>query len=152
VLGKLIPYVVLASINFFVLWGLALTVFQVPFRGSPALFAVIGVLYVICTTLMGMMISFFVSSQIAAVLFTVIATLLPTLQYSGMLVPLSSLSEFGQIQARMLPASYFYEAALASFLKGAGIRTVWIDIVALSAYAVVLFTFCCLKFSKRPRS
>lgn len=150
VIGKLIPYVLLASINFFVLWVFALIVFQVPFRGSVLLFSVIGVLYVTCTTMMGMFISFFVRSQIAAVLLTVLVTLVPTLQYSGMIVPLSSLSEAGQFQARLLPASYFYEAVTASFLKGAGWSAVWYVPVALSVYVLLLFTFCCFKFSKRP--
>lgn len=150
VLGKLIPYVLLASINFFVLWSLALIVFHVPFRGSPWLFALIGILYVTCTTMMGMFISFFVNSQIASVLLTVIVTLIPTLQYSGMIVPLSSLSESGRLQARMLPASYFYEAVQASFLKGVGIEAIWHVLVALSLYVSVLYLFCCLKFSKRP--
>ncbi len=152
VLGKIIPYVLLASINFFILRAVAIMVFQVPFRGSPWLFALIGVLYVTCTTMMGMAISFFTGSQIAAVLLTVLLTLIPTLQYSGMLVPLSSLSESGYVQARMLPGCYFYEAIQASFLKGVGLSAVWHSIVALSAYAVVLFVFCSLKFTKRPRS
>ena len=151
VFGKLIPYVLLASINFFMLWGLALTVFHVPFRGSPLLFAFAGVLYVTCTTMMGMMISFFVNSQIAAVLLTVIITLIPTLQYSGMIVPLSSLSEAGRFQARMLPASYFYEAIQASFLKGVGFGEIWHVFAALIVYSLLLFSFCCFKFSKRPK-
>lgn len=152
VLGKLIPYVLLATINFFMLWTLALIVFQVPFRGSAILFSVIGVLYVTCTTMLGMVISFFVRSQIAAVLLTVIATLIPTLQYSGMIVPLSSLSEAGQLQARLLPASYFYEAVTASFLKGVGWNAIWHVPLALAIYIFVLFLFCCFKFSKRPKS
>ena len=152
VLGKLIPYALLASINFFILWVFALVVFQVPFRGSPALFAVIGVLYVICTTMMGIAISIFTSSQIAAVLLSVLLTLIPTLQYSGMLVPLSSLSDSGYVQARMLPGSYFYEAVQASFLKGVGLSAVWHSVLALTVYALLLFAFCCWKFTKRPKS
>lgn len=152
VLGKLIPYVLLASINFFVLWAVALTVFRVPFRGSPALFAVIGVLYVTCTTMMGIAISFFTNSQIAAVLLSVMMTLIPTLQYSGMLVPLSSLSNSGYVQARLLPGSYFYEAVQASFLKGVGVGAVWHVVLGLTIYALLLYTFCCLKFTKRPKS
>jgi len=152
VLGKLIPYVLLASINFFVLWSIALVIFQVPFRGSPFLFAILGVLYVTCTTMMGMAISFFTSSQIAAVLLSVMLTLIPTLQYSGMLVPLSSLSDSGYVQARMLPGSYFYEAVQASFLKGVGLSAVWHSVAALMIYASLLFGFCCWKFTKRPKS
>ena len=78
VLGKLIPYALLASINFFMLWALALIVFEVPFRGSPWLFALVGMLYVTCTTMMGMIISFFVNSQIASVILTVIVSVVVT--------------------------------------------------------------------------
>lgn len=152
ILGKLTPYATLASINFFVLWIIVLTVFQVPFRGSPILFALVGILYVICTTMMGMIISLFVNSQIAAVLLTVIVTLIPTLQYSGLLVPLDSLSDAGRFHARMLPASYFYQTILASFLKGVGGQTIWFNALALFVYASILFLVCFLKFKKRPRA
>ena len=152
VLGKLIPYVLISSISFFILFSASLLVFQVPFRGSAFAFSVTGVLYVTCTTMMGMIISFFVRSQIAAVILAVLVTLIPTLQYSGMIVPLSSLSESGQIQARMLPASYFYEAIQASFLKGTGFAGLRTSIAALTIYSVILYALCCLKFSKRPKS
>jgi len=102
--------------------------------------------------MMAMSISFFVNSQIAAVLLTVILTLIPTLQYSGMIVPLSSLSVAGRIQARMLPASYFFEAVTASFLKEIGWNAIGHVVLALAIYVMVLFAFCCLKFSKRPKS
>jgi ABC-2 type transport system permease protein/ribosome-dependent ATPase len=102
--------------------------------------------------MMGMAISFFVKTQIAAVLLTVIVTLVPTIQYSGLLVPLSSLSDTGRLQARLLPASYFYEAIQASFLKGVGWSAMWHVVVSLSIYVLVLFFFCCLKFTKRPKS
>ncbi|PAY18934.1 ABC transporter permease [Rhodopirellula sp. SM50] len=152
VLGKLIPYVLISSISFFVLFATTLLVFQVPFRGSPIAFSVTGILYVTCTTMMGIIISFFVRSQIAAVILAVLITLIPTLQYSGMIVPLSSLSDAGQIQARMLPASYFYEAIQASFLKGTGFAGLQQPIAALLVYSLVLYALCCLKFSKRPKS
>lgn len=152
VLGKLIPYVLISSISFFILFATSLVVFQVPFRGSATAFSVTGILYVTCTTLMGMIISFFVRSQIAAVILAVLVTLIPTLQYSGMIVPLSSLSESGQIQARMLPASYFFVAIQASFLKGTGFAGLQGSIAALLVYSLVLYTLCCFKFSKRPKS
>ena len=61
-----------------------------------------------------------------------------------------SLSETGRLQARMLPASYFFEAVQASFLKGVGIEAIWHVVVALTIYVSLLYLFCCLKFSKRP--
>lgn len=152
VLGKLIPYVLISSISFFLLFITALLVFQVPFRGSAIAFSVTGILYVTCTTMMGMIISFFVRSQIAAVILAVLVTLIPTLQYSGMIVPLSSLSQAGQVQARMLPASYFYEAIQASFLKGSGFPQLLEPTAVLLFYSLLLYGLCCLKFSKRPAS
>lgn len=151
VLGKLIPYVLISTISFFVLFATTLLVFQVPFRGSPITFSVTGILYVTCTTMMGMIISFFVRSQIAAVILAVLATLIPTLQYSGMIVPLSSLSPAGQFQARMFPASYFYEAIQASFLKGTAVTGLSGPIAALLIYSLVLYALCCWKFTKRPK-
>ena len=151
VLGKLIPYALISTISFFLLFTVALLVFDVPFRGSPIAFSVTGMLYVTCTTMMGMIISFFVRSQIAAVILAVLITLIPTLQYSGMIVPLSSLSEAGQFQARMLPSSYFYEAIQASFLKGTGFAGLLNSIAALSIYSLVLYVLCCLKFRQEAQ-
>ena len=106
-LGKQLPYVGVAMANFVVMFLMALFVFQVPLKGSFfALF--IGVLiYVTTTTGYGMMISSFAKTQIAALFGTAIMTFLPASQFSGMMVPVSSLSGIAQFMGRAFPMTYF---------------------------------------------
>ncbi len=77
--------------NFFILTALALLVFQVPIKGSFWMLTLCTLLYVTATTGIGMMTSTFTSSQVAAVFVTAILTIVPTIQFSGLLQPVSTL-------------------------------------------------------------
>ena len=90
-LGKQLPYIALAVLNFILLTILAVFVFGVPLKGSfPTLFAA-AILYVISATAFGLVMSTFMRSQIAALFGTAILTILPAVQFSGMIYPVSSL-------------------------------------------------------------
>jgi ribosome-dependent ATPase len=119
-LGKQIPYIGLAMANFLVMVLMALFVFQVPLKGSfLALF--VGVLiYVTAMTAYGMLISSFANTQIAALFGTAIMTFLPASQFSGMMVPVSSLSGLAQFMGRAFPMTYFIPISTGAFDKGLG--------------------------------
>ena len=78
-------------INFFILTALALIVFRVPIKGSFLMLTLCTLLYVTATTGIGMVTSTFTSSQVAAVFVTAILTIVPTIQFSGLLQPVSTL-------------------------------------------------------------
>ena len=78
-------------INFFILTALALIVFGVPIKGSFLMLTLCTLLYVTATTGIGMVTSTFTSSQVAAVFVTAILTIVPTIQFSGLLQPVSTL-------------------------------------------------------------
>ncbi|HEY6023577.1 MAG TPA: ABC transporter permease, partial [Pseudolabrys sp.] len=119
-IGKQLPYVVLAQFNFLLLTAFAATWFGVPLRGSLlALFAG-GLLYVISSTAMGQMMSSFMKSQVAAVFGTAIVTLIPAIQYSGFIEPVSSLQGFGAVLGRIYPTSHFLTITRGAFSKGLG--------------------------------
>ncbi|HVW69962.1 MAG TPA: ABC transporter permease, partial [Steroidobacteraceae bacterium] len=151
-LGKLAPYVAISSLNVVVLWVLATLLFGVPFRGDPLFFFLASILYVSCTTGIGLLVSLAVRTQIAAMIGTTILTVVPAVLYSGVLIPVSSLSSVARLVARVLPGMYFADIAMGSFLKGVGIAALWPDVVALAAYAAVLFTAGYLFFHKRVRA
>jgi ribosome-dependent ATPase len=117
-LGKQLPYVVLAMLNFLLLTAFAVFVFQVPFTGSFATFAGAAFLYVVVTTGMGLLISTFMKSQIAAIFGTALLTLIPAVQYSGMIDPVSSLEGAGAFIGRIYPTTYFMTIARGTFSKG----------------------------------
>ncbi|MGQ2953045.1 MAG: ribosome-associated ATPase/putative transporter RbbA [Agrobacterium sp.] len=116
-LGKQIPYIGLAMLNFFMLSALAVFGFGVPFTGSFLTFTAAALLYVIFTTGMGLVISSFINSQIAAIFATALITLIPAVQYSGLIDPVSSLEGFGAFIGRIYPTTYFVNISRGTFSK-----------------------------------
>jgi ribosome-dependent ATPase len=118
--GKQIPYVALAMLNFFLLWAFAVFFFQVPFTGGRIVFILAGLLYVSAATALGLVISGFMKSQIAAIFATALLTLLPATQYSGLIDPISSLEGAGAVISRLYPTTYFMTISRGVFSKGLG--------------------------------
>ncbi|WP_281492186.1 ribosome-associated ATPase/putative transporter RbbA [Desulfosarcina cetonica] len=116
-IGKQFPYVVLAMTNFLLLTGLAIFVFGVPLKGSFLALAVAALLYVIIATAFGLVISTFMRSQIAALFGTAILTLLPAVQFSGMIDPVSSLEGIGAWIGKGYPTTHFLTISRGTFSK-----------------------------------
>jgi len=116
-LGKQIPYVGLAMVNFLLLSAFAVFAFRVPFTGSFMTFALGALLYVIIATGMGLLISTFMSSQIAAIFGTTILTIVPAVQFSGMIDPVSSLQGAGALIGQLFPTTHFMTISRGTFSK-----------------------------------
>ncbi|KGE00759.1 ribosome-associated ATPase/putative transporter RbbA [Rhizobium sp. YS-1r] len=117
-LGKQLPYLALGMANAVLLWLFAILVFQVPFTGSLVTFAVAAFLYVAFSTAFGLLVSSFISSQIAAIFGTTLMTIIPAVQFSGMIDPVSSLQGFGAFIGRIYPTTYFNIISRGTFSKG----------------------------------
>lgn len=150
-LGKLAPYVTIAFTNLLLLWALVLTVFGVPFKGSAVLFLGTSLLYVIATTCVGMLVSVFVRTQVAAMVISLFITFVPALQYSGLEVPVGSMGPEAQFIAHLMPAMHYTRVIDGVFLKGAGLAVLWPDLLLLAFYAMALLTGCYRLFHKRVR-
>ncbi|MDQ6435592.1 ribosome-associated ATPase/putative transporter RbbA [Mesorhizobium sp. LHD-90] len=137
--GKQAPYVVLGMLNFLMLWAFAVTVFGVPFTGSFPALAAAAFLYVIFTTGMGLVISSFIASQIAAIFATALITLIPAVQYSGMIDPVSSLEGFGAFVGKIYPTTYFMTISRGTFSKGLDFHDLAGSFVPLIIAVPVLF-------------
>ncbi|MGO4841067.1 ABC transporter ATP-binding protein/permease, partial [Rhizobiaceae sp. 2RAB30] len=111
------PYVALAMLNFVMLTAFAVFVFRVPFTGSLLAYTLAAFLYVIVTTGMGLLISSFMTSQIAAIFGTALITLIPAVQYSGIIDPVSSLQGAGAIIGKLYPTTYFVTISRGTFSK-----------------------------------
>ncbi|NVP56154.1 ribosome-associated ATPase/putative transporter RbbA [Mycoplana rhizolycopersici] len=138
-LGKQIPYIVLAALNVVLLTAFAIFVFRVPFTGSFLVFGTAALLYVVVTTSMGLVISTFINSQIAAIFGTALITLVPAVQYSGMIDPVSSLRGFGAIVGNILPTTYFITISRGSFSKALDFADLGAAFVPLLIAVPVLF-------------
>jgi ABC-2 type transport system permease protein/ribosome-dependent ATPase len=148
--GKLLPYVLIATVNVAVLWLLAVWLFRVPFKGSGAVFFAASLLFVLCSTGIGVVISLLVRTQMAALVITITIAMVPTFLFSGLLVPVSSLSAGAQVQAHLFPPMYYTDVVRGSFLKGLGLRGMWTDLLALAGFAVALQGVAYALFTKRP--
>ena len=115
--GKQLPYVILGVLNFLILAAFAVFIFRVPFTGSFLAFFCAAFLYVVIATAMGLVISSFMKSQIAAIFGTALITLLPASQYSGITDPVSSLQGFGAFIGRIYPTTYFVTISRGTFSK-----------------------------------
>ncbi|WP_028221330.1 ribosome-associated ATPase/putative transporter RbbA [Paraburkholderia oxyphila] len=116
-LGKQAPYVLLAMLNFLLMTLLAVTLFGVPIKGSFPTLLGAAVLYCLCATAIGLLASTFTKSQIAALFFTMIGTMIPSVQFAGLLNPVSSLEGAGRVIGQLYPASYMLTISRGVFNK-----------------------------------
>jgi ABC-2 type transport system permease protein/ribosome-dependent ATPase len=149
-LGKLAPYVAISFLNAWVLWLIASLGFGVPFRGSLPFFALASAVYVLCTTGIGLLVSVLTRTQIAAMIVTTIVTVVPAVLYSGVLIPIPSLSGAGRWIAHALPAMYYTDIVTGCFLKGSGLAELWPKLLVLVFYSITLFLLGYRLMSKRP--
>lgn len=138
-LGKQIPYIAIGMINFFILVAMALFVFGVPIKGSFLALTLCTLLYVTATTGIGMVTSTFTSSQVAAVFVTAILTILPTIQFSGLLQPVSTLEGNARLVGSIWPTTYYMHSSVGAFTKGLDPRLMIQDMVFLACCIPVLW-------------
>ena len=150
--GKLLPYIVISLVNVLVLWLIAVGLFHVPFKGNFLLFFSASVLFVCCTTGIGLLISLLVQTQMAALIITMVVAMIPTILFSGLLVPVASLTRGAKIQAHLYPAMYYTDIVRGSFLKGVGADVLWIDLLALAIFAAAMSVVTYRLFTKRPKT
>lgn len=116
-LGKQLPYVGLAMLNFLLMSLMAVTVFGVPITGSFLTLTLSSFIFVIIATGMGLLASTVTSSQIAAMFFTMIGTLIPSTQYAGLIDPVSSLEGTGRLIGDIFPGTYMFSISRGVFAK-----------------------------------
>ena len=123
--SKQLPYIALGMLNFFLLCGLSVFVFGVPHKGSFLTLTLAALLYIIIATGMGLLISTFMKSQIAAIFGTAIITLIPATQFSGMIDPVASLEGPGRWIGEVYPTSHFLTIARGTFSKALDLTDLW---------------------------
>ncbi|ACK51861.1 ABC transporter related [Methylocella silvestris BL2] len=150
-LGKQIPYIVIAMVNFAILCLMGLLVFGVPIRGSFPVLLLGALLYVTATTGIGMLISTFCQTQIAALFGATILTMLPATQFSGMLTPVSSLVGAPAMLGRGFPMTYFLKISVGTFTKALGFQDLSMTLLQLAAFIPIL-TLLSLIFLRKQES
>jgi ribosome-dependent ATPase len=150
-IGKQLPYVALAFGNFLLMALMAWIVFHVPLKGSFLMLAAGALFYVAATTGYGMLISSFTSTQIAALFGTAILIFLPATQFSGMMVPVSSLSGVPAFMGHLFPMSYFVPICVGTYTKGLGVADLAGRLGWLSLFAPAFLLLSLLFLRKQER-
>ncbi|MEA1673278.1 ABC transporter permease [Nitrospirillum sp. BR 11163] len=133
-LGKQLPYIAIAFFNYTIMVVMALVIFHVPLKGSLAGLSLGALAYVMATTALGLLVSCFVSTQTAAVFGTAIVTMLPAIQFSGMMQPVSTLSGMPHLLGAIFPTTYFVKTVVGAFTKGLFLAELTPFILSLLAF------------------
>src|SRR5246500_2514411 len=148
-IGKQLPYVAVAMVNFVFLFLMAIFIFRVPIKG-PFLTLLIGtVVYVISTTGFGQLISSFTRTQVAAVFATAILSIVPAVNFSGLFAPVSSLSGTARILGLSFPSAWYQPITVGVFAKALGMLDLWRDVAAITIIALVFLALSLLLLRKQ---
>jgi ribosome-dependent ATPase len=150
-LGKQLPYIGLSMLNCVLMFVLAVTLFDVPFKGSLAAFFLGALIYVTATTGLGLLMSTLTNSQVAAMAGTSIGTLLPAIQFSGMLDPVSSLEGAGAVLGQIYPTTHFLTISRGTFAKALDFGDLGASFLPLLVAIPVLTVASALLLKKQAR-
>jgi drug efflux transport system permease protein len=137
VLGKLIPYLVLAFLQLILILVLMTTVFRVPVHGSVPLLFALSIVYLFALLALGLLVSSWSKTQMEAIQRTQMF-LLPSIMLSGYIFPLSSLPAPLRLFAQLLPATHFIKISRGIIIRGAQFLDLWPSVVALLVLALLL--------------
>ncbi len=122
-IGKQLPYIALAMLSYLTLAGLSVTVLQVPLKGSFIALTLGALCFVFAGTALGLLVSAFLRSQVAATFATAILCMIPSVNFSGLLYPVSTLEGAARWVGLGFPSSWFQLISLGTFTKGLGLSS-----------------------------
>ena len=149
IIGKLLPYIVLALTDGIIVIAFARIVFGVPFAGSELLLLGFMLIYVAAALSIGIVISSLVSTQQVAMMLALVSTMLPSVMLSGFIFALKNMPLILQGISFIIPARYFLIVIRGIMLKGAGFAELHIQAVALSIMTLLLLSVAWKRFNVR---
>ncbi len=150
-IGKQLPYVAIAYVSFLSLVAMVIILFGVPIKGSITALFLGALIYVWATTGFGIVVSSFVKSQIAAIFATAIISMIPTINFSGFMTPVSSLEGGARVMSTLFPTSHFQKVAVGSFTKALDFSTLITAQLAVAGFAIGFFTLAALLLREQEK-
>ena len=150
-IGKQLPYIAVGMVNFAAMMLMIIYLFGVPLKGSFTGLAVGTLLMVSASTALGLLISCFVRSQLAAIFATAIITMIPAQTYSGFLYPLSTMEGGALIIGKTFPSSWYYTVSVGSFTKGLHTADLLHEYAAIAAFAATSLILACVLLKKQEK-
>jgi drug efflux transport system permease protein len=148
IIGKLVPYYLLAILDVAIAMGVGVLIFQVPFRGSLPVFFFLSSLFLFVVLSQGFLISVVAKSQVLANQLALVSTFLPAFLLSGFMFSIANMPAALRLVTTLVPARYFVTILQGLFLKGIGLAVLWPQMVALALFIAVIGTLAHRRFSK----
>jgi len=149
VIGKILPYIVLAFTDVILCLLVGKFWFKVPMKGSITLLLCLSTLFLFSALGLGLFISAIAKNQRVAMLLSMLISLLPTFLLSGFVFPIENMPRVLQLVTYLVPARYFLEILQGIFLKGVGLNVLWTDVICLLIFGLVMVLISVVKFHKR---
>ncbi|TCB67368.1 ABC transporter ATP-binding protein/permease [Acinetobacter sp. ANC 4216] len=134
-IGKQIPYVVLAMLNYVLMCLIIVLMFDVPIKGSFLTLTLASFLFIIFSTGTGLLASALTKSQIASMFLVMLGTLIPVMQFAGIINPVSSLEGFGRLFGGIYPATHMVNISRGVFNKALGFQdlhqSLWVILLSV---------------------
>jgi ABC-2 type transport system permease protein len=148
-ISKAVPYLLLSLANFTLILFLSVFVLHVEVRGNILLLFIESTLFIITCLSFGLLISNTTNSQQTALLLSMMGMMLPTMIFTGFLIPLENMPWIFRMLANVVPAKWYFIIIKAVMLKGLGFRYVWKETGILIGMTVVLLTVALKNFKIR---
>lgn len=148
IVGKILPYALVAMLIMGEVLLIGTAWFKVPIKGDLLQLLVSSALFMVSALSIGLLVSTVANSQQEAFLLTFL-TLLPSIFLSGFIYPVAAMPMFLQLVSRIIPLTYFLIVVRSIVIKGTDISLLMPQIIALTAFGVVLLGAASLRFRKR---
>ncbi|MEA3297355.1 MAG: ABC transporter permease [candidate division Zixibacteria bacterium] len=148
-IGKILPYIVIALLDGVLVLVFAKLIFGVPFVGSYLLLLAFGLIYVTTALSIGILISSLVKTQQIAMMFAITTTMLPSVMLSGFIFAIKNMPSFLQLLSRIIPATYFLTIIRGIMLKGASLEVLAVHGAFLLLLMALMMTIAAKKFNTR---
>jgi ABC-2 type transport system permease protein len=148
-IGKVLPYAILAYLDFLVVVGASYLLFGITIKGSVTLLFVTAFFYLIGVLGLGILVSTVTETQMSAMLTAILASMLPSILLSGFIFPIRQMPRVLQAITVVVPARYFIEILRDIYLKGLGFEYFWKEALYILIFGFVTLAIAARRFQKR---
>lgn len=136
IVGKVLPYLLIAICNTIIILLLSVVIFDMPIQGSMWSLMAVCLVFLTTALTLGIFISALSSTQLIAIVISIVALFLPTMMLSGFIYPVENMPYALQIVSNVFPATWFIIAIKAIMIKGSSITTIWFELSVMGCMSL----------------
>jgi len=147
--GKIIPYVIIAFIDLVIVVVAGYVIFEVPIKGSLFQLAIFALLYLTASLGTGVFVSTIADTMQTAMLAAIFISLMPSILLSGFVFPLENMPAPIRLISYFFPGRYFVTAIRGIYLKGVGITVLWPEALLLLCFSLGIVSLSASRFQEK---